>query len=255
MEVLAPNNIWAVGSYNTSFGLDDTLILHWDGNSWSQASGPNVLYSGLYAISAISSNDIWAVGYYNPGEFDPYQPLAIHWNGTSWSQVTTPGNPSYETTLQAVDAVSTNDVWAVGENENGQLIMHWNGSAWSIVPHPLQHGARKPETKRNATGSRPEIYFNSLYSVEAVNANDVWAVGAEGDHSLAMHWNGTQWAIVGTPNPFNTVILSGLSVDLQVTSGPSAAATSTWGSPTPSLSIGMGRRASEMCLYPATAWY
>jgi hypothetical protein len=212
VEVIAPNNIWAVGSYNTNFGLDDTLILHWDGTAWAQVTGPNVLYSGLFSVSAIAPNDIWAVGYYNPDEFHPYQPLAIHWDGTSWSQVPTPGNPAFETTLQGVDAVSTNDVWAVGENEDGQLIMHWNGSTWSIVPHPLQHGDRTPASWSNPEAGRPDIYFDSLYAVAAVSANDVWAVGTQGDHSLALHWNGTQWATVGTPNPYSTVILSGLTI-------------------------------------------
>ena len=39
-------------------------------------------------------------------------------------------------------AVASNNVWAVGENEEvpglgiTTLIEHWNGSAWSIVPSP-----------------------------------------------------------------------------------------------------------------------
>jgi hypothetical protein len=212
VEVITPDNIWAAGSYNTTFGLDDTLILHWNGSAWSQVTGPGIPYSGLYSVSAIAPNDVWAVGYYNPDEFSPYQPLAIHWNGISWSQFPTPGNVEYETTLQGVDAVSTSDVWAVGENENGQLIMHWDGNAWTIVSHPLQHEQRAPEKRMSGKAGSPDIYFDSLYAVAAVSANDIWAVGSQSDHSLAMHWNGSQWATVGTPNPYSTVILSGLSV-------------------------------------------
>ena len=58
------------------------------------------------------------------------------------------------------------------------LVEHWNGSAWSVVPSP------------NVGGS----YDNALYGVAAVSANDVWAVGHDGDpitgQTLVEHWNG-----------------------------------------------------------------
>ena len=46
----------------------------------------------------------------------------------------------------------------------------------------------------------------TLQGVAVVAANDVWAVGYKGRdpgpyETLAMHWDGTQWAIVPTPNP------------------------------------------------------
>src|SRR5438552_2003403 len=46
---------------------------------------------------------------------------------------------------------------------------------------------------------------NSLASVDAVSATDVWAVGntASGDtrSTLIEHWDGTQWTDVPTPHP------------------------------------------------------
>ena len=47
----------------------------------------------------------------------------------------------------------------IGVNGSGTLTEHWNGTAWSVVASP------------NA-GT-----INSLQSVAAVSANDVWAVG------------------------------------------------------------------------------
>ena len=61
------------------------------------------------------------------------------------------------------------------------LVEHWNGSAWSVVPSP------------NAPGTRS----NSLVSVSAVAANDVWAVGYSligfTHQTLIEHWDGSSW--------------------------------------------------------------
>src|SRR6476469_6362436 len=47
----------------------------------------------------------------------------------------------------------------------------------------------------------PGPYYNQLRGVSAVAANDVWAVGYDGDvgsssnHTLAEHWNGSAWTV------------------------------------------------------------
>jgi hypothetical protein len=209
VEVIAPDDVWAVGQYNDSFGIDHSLIMHWDGTAWNLVTDPGVDSSGLYSVSAVRPDDIWAVGYYIPDEFGIFQPMAVHWDGTAWSVVSTPANAGFETTLQGVGAVTANDVWAVGDNENGPMIMHWNGSVWSVVSHPLDHyGNKRTPSKED----RPTLYYDSLYAVGVVSANDVWAVGTIGDQSLALHWDGTEWQVEGTPNPFGTVILRGIAV-------------------------------------------
>src|SRR5262249_44319763 len=45
-----------------------------------------------------------------------------------------------------------------------------------------------------------------LYSVVALGADDVWAVGGQEDasevwHPLAEHWNGQAWSVADTPDP------------------------------------------------------
>jgi hypothetical protein len=71
------------------------------------------------------------------------------------------------------------------------LIEHWDGTSWNVVPSP-----------------RPAVVDNNLYSVAAVSANDVWAVGYEVDFSnyrqtLIEHWDGSSWSAVPSPNPSN----------------------------------------------------
>ncbi|HEX6817990.1 MAG TPA: hypothetical protein VF120_06405 [Ktedonobacterales bacterium] len=99
--------------------------------------------------------------------------------------------------LNAVSALSPTDAWAVGGTFAGapgpsaSLIERWNGTAWQLV----------------AT-SGP----GNLYGVAAVSANDVWAVGRQGGEydnryqayvftTLIMHWTGSQWSVVPSPNP------------------------------------------------------
>jgi hypothetical protein len=103
-----------------------------------------------------------------------------------------------DNSLKDVAVVSADDVWAVGEYTTPDsvahtLIQHWNGSGWSTVPSPNRLiGTGHDET-------------NTLQGVTAVAANDVWAVGYSASvvdpyQTLTMHWNGTAWSIVDSPN-------------------------------------------------------
>jgi hypothetical protein len=97
--------------------------------------------------------------------------------------------------LNAVAAISADDVWAVGNTSdmNGPqtqtLIEHWDGTQWSIVASP----------------NPPSSLESYLFGVAAVSANNVWAVGSslpgQGlSPTLIEHWDGTQWSIIPSPN-------------------------------------------------------
>ncbi len=74
--------------------------------------------------------------------------------------------------LYAVEAVSTNDVWAGG----GGDFLHWNGNTWSIVLKPVS---------------------GTIQDIAAVASHDVWAVTADGS---ILQWNGTVWKIITQTN-------------------------------------------------------
>src|SRR5258708_24544318 len=119
-------------------------------------------------------------------------PLIEHWNGTSWRTVKAPRQAGV---LNGVTAVSSSDVWAVGDFNNASgvrqtLTEHWNGKKWSVVPSPN-------------VGTQP----NELLGVTAVSANDIWAVGdvetvpsANFFQTLTLHWDGTSWSTVSSPS-------------------------------------------------------
>ena len=114
------------------------------------------------------------------------------------------------TYLTGVTAISPTDVWAVGYTQGGQsaiqapLTEHYDGQNWSIVavPYPQQSD------------------FTALYSVAAISANDVWAVGYQNSNAqgkngqgFIVHWDGTQWSAVESPIAGNATILLGVTAN------------------------------------------
>jgi len=190
----ATNDAWAVGAFNNMMESQQTLIEHWNGTAWSIVPSPNVGADGnvLSSVITISPNDAWTVGYYTDSM--GYQKALIeHWDGSSWSVVANPSPDSNYYALRGISAVSANDIWAVGDfqkihGRDNNLIEHWNGTQWEIVLSP-----------------RPGNYFNSLASVSALSANDVWTVGTLSNNSGSVqtfieHWNGKAWHAASSPN-------------------------------------------------------
>ncbi len=158
----------------------------------------------LYGVAVVSANDVWAVGFYSSNS--AAQTLIEHWDGIQWSIVASPNGPSGGSFLKDVAAASPNDVWAVGywgsfTLASQTLIEHWDGIQWSIVPSP-----------NLGTDA------NSLMGIAAAGSSDIWAVGFSGqnlghDETMTMHWNGSLWSIVPSPNPGSDYsILYGVAV-------------------------------------------
>lgn len=167
---------------------------------------PNPQGNTLNAVAALSSTDAWAVGYQNDNNLNDSRTLTQHWDGTSWKTVaspnpgTTPGcqNSNTGNVLNAVAAVSSNDVWAVGfaftcSSLLKPMALHWNGTKWSVVPTP------KVKTNDNA----------ALNGIVALASNNIFAVGYQPASNGAVltlieHWDGTSWKLVSSPNANGT---------------------------------------------------
>ncbi len=93
--------------------------------------------------------------------------------------------------------VSAREAWAVGfdtlRGASQTLILHWNGSAWKQVRSPNPGGPG---------------HDNSLLGARATSASNAWAVGSyvsgTAQRTLVLHWNGSAWKQVKTPNPSAT---------------------------------------------------
>jgi hypothetical protein len=190
--VVAPSatEVWAFGYTR--------YAQYWNGTSWTRVSLPvpkGVKSPEFDGAAAISPNDIWAVGNATRAIFD-------HWNGHTWRMVPSP--LFRHCRLLGMYALSSRDVWAVGQTRKGTtlrtLTIHWNGKAWKRIPSP------SPATPNTPAGS----IQGSLAAVAGDSPHDVWAVGsyyrvaADGEHAmhpLVLHWDGARWKQVPSPDP------------------------------------------------------
>jgi hypothetical protein len=144
----------------------------------------------LFGVSVASPGDVWAVGVaLPPGR--PARTLVERWQGRAWRTVPSPNRPTGGSFLNAIVALSASDAWAAGLSRTPggparTLILHWDGRGWGIIASP------------NAGPGD-----NSLVSVAAASARDVWAVGyhdAKGVYrSLVEHWDGDRWTVARLP--------------------------------------------------------
>jgi hypothetical protein len=194
VDALSTTDGWAVG------GSGNGLVESFNGMRWATFPSPDLIggnannWAGLSAVDATSATNAFAVG--SASVAGDGGAVALRFNGTSWSKTNVPNGASDSFT--DVQAFSATDAWAVGRSTptfNGvTLARHWNGSSWAVVTTP-------------SPGTRD----NHLLAVSGTSPNDVWAVGWSRDlpygnraqNSLVLHWNGSAWSRVTSPNVGN----------------------------------------------------
>ena len=128
-------NAWAVGDT----GVDQTLVLHWNGSSWKRVPSPSPSIGGLLlGVAVKSATNAWAVG---ETASDNPDTVTLHWDGHRWRRAPSPSpGPSQENfaALNAVAELSTSNVWAVGTSAGAteSLVLHWNGHFWKRFASP-----------------------------------------------------------------------------------------------------------------------
>ncbi len=154
----------------------------------------------LFDVATVSAGSAWAVGHAGqPTQLE--RTLLAHWNGKRWAAVNDP-KPAYGV-LQAIDAVSSSDIWVVGGAGQGKnlsldsdpaayrpLIWQWNGKRWA------------------APAGLPKV-VGWLNNVTVVGGS-VWAVGetagaggstGKGGTALILHEAGGRWSVVRSGAP------------------------------------------------------
>jgi hypothetical protein len=115
----SPDDAWAVGFSGGAITDGGTLMLHWDGRTWSRVASPQVLdgVPGVLSdVTAVSDSDAWAVGVTAAASASresvgTAKPLIVHWDGSRWSQVA--NLPAVTGSLSGV-TMSSHSGWAVG---------------------------------------------------------------------------------------------------------------------------------------------
>ena len=236
---------WAVGYYVSGKFAQQTLIEHFNGSSWSivPSPSPGALQNILFGVAAISDSDIWAVG----GQQDAsglWHTLTEHWDGSDWSVVEAIDSGANGNQLYAVMAVSSDNVYAVGQQAGGAfpnqaLVERWNGNSWSIVSSPADGSASALPLGVTATASsltvvgqqetdaapytsyvaagRPGALTIQVSPNAGTGENDLFAAATATDGST---W-GVGWEINTTTGNHDPLILQGKNGVWSLVSSPS----------------------------------
>ena len=193
VAAISSTDVWTVGDA-VQGNAYVTLTMHWNGTAWSLVPSPSVSSASSYllGVTTISTSDVWAVG--QSSKKVKIQSFFEHWDGTQWTIVASPTKIINRPPPQVIDyqlvsiaAASSQMVWSVGvvnnyiQNTQKVLVERWDGTQWTI------------DSSVNMNGS--------LNAVSVQSPNDAWAVGEGQNNTLIIHWNGTTWNVVPSPNP------------------------------------------------------
>jgi eukaryotic-like serine/threonine-protein kinase len=196
------DSAWAVGTAGSG-NSSRTLILHWNGTTWTRTPSPDLgtcqtrvgvtTASSIADVAAASADSAWAVG--SVGCDTSTRTLILHWNGTTWTRVPSP-SPGQGAVLLGVTTTSAGTAWAIGnissDTGTSPLILRWNGTAWTTVPSPSPAGS-------------------DIYGVATTPGGGAWAVGCiscgtSSNGTLILRWNGTAWTTVPSPSPAGSIL-------------------------------------------------
>ncbi|MFD8543328.1 hypothetical protein [Streptomyces sp. NPDC059649] len=113
VTALSANDIWAVGG-STTGSTERPFAVHWNGNTWTTATTPDVADGRLRAVGTTATGELWALGGKGAA------PVALRWNGqrNQWEETTAPDLVVRSFTTIPHSA----DLWATGIARNGDLV-------------------------------------------------------------------------------------------------------------------------------------
>jgi hypothetical protein len=196
LRAKSATDAWIGGYVQTS--PSHAVAAHWNGSTWSVTTFNPPNCSGFNALSLVPGTaQVMAVGYDGTCGRGPEAVFARRWTGTKWVATSV---PSADGQASAVVALSATNAWLAGaqttDNWNTQslLLEHWNGSSWALRQAPALPGSA-----------------GNIYSLAAKSASDIMGVGWQypactagtcpNQRTLAIHFTGTSWSLIPTPNP------------------------------------------------------
>jgi hypothetical protein len=147
---LSSVEMFAVGKhFESDVGVDQTLLVRGNGSAWTFMGLGYDIERIAHDVSGASAQDVYAVGNYFPA----HGSFILHFDGTEWATESTSFG---QEVLNGVWASSATDVFVVGGNADGGVILHFDG----------HHGW--------ASMRAPAIRFNDIWGSSAA---DIYALG------------------------------------------------------------------------------
>ena len=89
---LTGSDAWASGLFHTNGGGEGTLLLHWNGTSWTRVPSPSPSPGGpaggsfLNGVDMVATSDVWSAGGTVFDSTGNERTLLLHWNGMAWTR-------------------------------------------------------------------------------------------------------------------------------------------------------------------------
>jgi plastocyanin len=155
--------------YDTASAREKTLIMKWNGSTWSTVTSPNPSTGDNYlnAVTVLpGSTSAWAVGWALLGGIP--KTLVAKYGGVSWTTQTSANPGTLNNALNGVTAAASGDVTSVGTfasaNVRQPLAEHFDGTAWAAVSTPF-------------VGSENSAFVNNTLASVTVVGSQLWAAG------------------------------------------------------------------------------
>ena len=135
ISAAGPNDIWVVG-LNKGLHLGGTLLMHYDGTSWTNLDNDITRMSGpLTSVTMVSATEGWAIGSApNTGDLNAHRDYLVHFHNGEWTLY----QQQFAAYLAAVSMISATDGWAVGNHyssgSNPQTVsvfLHYSNGTWN----------------------------------------------------------------------------------------------------------------------------
>jgi photosystem II stability/assembly factor-like uncharacterized protein len=159
-------------------------------------------YHAVSVVRAAEGLVGWALGNTNGNR--------LYYNGTSWAPASPADRNNRTHHYSDVSMVGPGAAFAVQDNDTGGRIYAWNGTEWGPGPSSGQMfdldvlsasegvavGVRGTTWRLNEAGNwenmtnKPGTAGNSLYGVDMVSGDRIWAVGQRGGIYM---WDGSAW--------------------------------------------------------------
>lgn len=234
LTVVNATDAWAAGQ-NGGGSTPGSLLVHWDGQSWSPVPVPvSLLPTDLEAVSG----SVWLLGMDANSRFH-----AERWDGTHWAGFAFPTTVG----LTGMTVFSSSNVWVFGSRSGNSgttaFAEHYNGTKWTAESVPAVPSGQAPSatsaqnqwvpavttasiganpwqqiwvlmhrsagtwhTVRVPRPSLPKGEYLKPMDVLALSSTSVWLDGEVSSDStdypissVLMHWNGSGWHTAASP--------------------------------------------------------
>jgi hypothetical protein len=186
VSALSPDDIWVLGATRATAATSNpaTILMHWDGTSWSTVAAPTVSVSSAVTVNdedlvAAGPDDVWLVRETQVSNSDGQTVITgtylLHWDGTSWARVA--AVLPAQTGVDAMAQDGAGGLWLAGSSVTGSGwgLYHYTAGRWATAAVP---------------GGSARVSLTGLSWIPGTRS--LWATGnlLTGDATSTAPWDG-----------------------------------------------------------------